>query len=126
MNIVSFLGNYFNQHLSCRCSFINFIDNCCLFSSEGTTQRDPLAMAMYSIGVTPLINTLQGRQLCQVWFVDDATAGGSINGLYDWWCALKSKEPSYGYFVNAAKTWLIVKPEYLDLANEVFWNTGWH
>ena len=31
--------------------------------------------------------------------------------------------PSYGYFVNASKTWLIVKPEYLDLAGEVFRNT---
>ena len=26
--------------------------------------------------------------------------------------------------MNASKTWLIVKPEYLDLANEFFWNTG--
>ena len=81
-------------------------------------------MAMYSIGVTPLINTLQGPQISQVWFADDATAGGSINGFYDWWCALKSKGPSYGYFVNTSKTWLIVKPEYRNLANEVFRNTG--
>ena len=28
--------------------------------------------------------------------------------------------PFYGYFMNVSKTWLIVKPEYLDLANEVF------
>ena len=26
--------------------------------------------------------------------------------------------------MNAPKTWLIAKPEYLDLANEVFQNTG--
>ena len=81
-------------------------------------------MAMYSIGATPLINTLQDPQIRQVWFADDATAGGSLKGLYDWWCALKSKGSSYGYFVNESKTWLIVKPEYFDLAKEVFQDTG--
>ena len=99
-----------------------FIDNCCILSSEGTTQGDPLAMTMYSIDVTLLVNDLWGPCIRQVWFTDDATAGGSLNGLYDWWCRLKSLEPSYGYFVNASKTWLIVKPEYLNLAGEVFWN----
>ena len=33
-------------------------------------------------------------------------------------------EPSYGYFVDASKTWLIVKLEYLDLTGEVFQDTG--
>ena len=40
-----------------------FIDNRCIFSSERTTQGDPLAMAMYSICVTPLINNLQGPDI---------------------------------------------------------------
>ena len=40
-----------------------FIDMCCLFSSEGTTQGNPLAMAMYSIGVTLLIKDLQGPHI---------------------------------------------------------------
>ena len=73
-----------------------FIDNCCILSSEETTQGDPLAMAMYSVGVTPLINDLHGPHIYQIWFADDATAGGSLNGLYDWWCRLKSLGPSYG------------------------------
>ena len=60
-----------------------FIDNCCLFSSEGTTQGDPLAMAMYSISVTPLIHALQVSGIQQVWFADDATAGGSLKGLHN-------------------------------------------
>ena len=96
-----------------------FIDNHCIYSSKGTEQGDPLAMAMYSIGVTPLINDLQGPHVRQVWFADDATAGGSLTGLHKWWSELQSLGPSYGYFVNASKTWLIVKPEYLDVAREL-------
>ena len=101
-----------------------FIDNHCIYSSEGTTQEDPLAMAMYSIGITPLIKDLQVPHMHQVWFANDATAGGSLNGLHEWWSRLQSWGPSYGYFVNASKTWLIVKPEHLDVASEVFQNTS--
>ena len=81
-------------------------------------------MVLYSTGVTPLIKDLQGPHICQVWFADDATVGGSLNGLHEWWSRLQSLGPSYGYFLNACKTWLIVKPEYLDLALEIFKNTG--
>ena len=101
-----------------------FIDNHCIYSSEGTTQGDPLAMTMYSIGITPLIKDLQGPHIRQVWFDDDATAGGSLTGLHEWWSGLQSLGPSYGYFVNAYKTWLSVKPEYLDVACELFKNTS--
>ena len=77
-------------------------------------------MAMYSISVTPLINDLQGPHIRQVWFADDATAGGSLTGLHEWWSGLQSLGPSNGYFVNASKPWLIVKPEYLNVALELF------
>ena len=61
-----------------------FVDNHCIYSSEGTTQGDPLAMAMYSIGITPLIKDLQAPHMGQVWFADDATGVGSLNGLREW------------------------------------------
>ena len=46
-----------------------------LLSKEGTTQGDPLAMAMYALGmcIYPLITQLCGPAR-QVWFADDATA----------------------------------------------------
>lgn len=42
-------------------------------STEGTSQGDPLAMAMYALAITPLINKLiqMKPDVKQVWFVDD-------------------------------------------------------
>ena len=74
-----------------------------------TTQEDPLAMAMYAISVFPLINELCECDVNQTWFADDAMAGGSLNDLRGWWSRLVTLGPAYGYFVNAVKTWLIVK-----------------
>ncbi len=55
-----------------------FINGDTLLSQEGTTQGDPLAMAMYAIAVTPLIHQLEESEIKQVWFADDATAGGNL------------------------------------------------
>ena len=83
-----------------------------LSSTEGTTQGDPLAMAMYAIAVTPLINHLHQLQpdISQVWYANDATAAGQLEPLLQWWKLVSSMGPLYGYFSNAIKTYLIVKP----------------
>ena len=47
---------------------------------EGTTQGDPLAMAMYAIGTLPLIRRLS-NSVTQVWYADDAAAAGSLKNL---------------------------------------------
>ena len=67
-----------------RVNIPSFIDGYNILSSEGTTQGDPLAMAMYSVSVTPLITLLQDPSVAQVWFADDATAGGTPQGLLTW------------------------------------------
>ena len=89
-----------------------------LSSTEGATQGDPLAMAMYAIAITPLINHLRRTQpdILQIWFADDATAAGQLAPLLQWWKLLLSQSPLYGYNPNAIKTYLIVKPQFLDSA----------
>ena len=50
---------------------------------EGTTQGDPLAMAMYALAVKPLIGKLKSDapNMKQVWYADDATGANSCDDL---------------------------------------------
>ena len=101
-----------------------FINGETLLSREGTTQGDPLAMAMYAIGILPLINQLKSTTAKQVWFADDATASGRLHHLRNWWTKLNELGPAYGYFANSKKTWLIVKEKNLPMAMELFSDSG--
>ena len=101
------------------------VDGEILYSQEGTTQGDPLAMAMYAIATLPLIHRLaESCSTRQVWFADDATAGGQLPQLKCWWDQLRRIGPDYGYHANAAKSWLIVKEEHLDQAVTIFGSSG--
>ena len=95
----------------------------CMKSKEGTTQGDPLAMAMYAIGTQPLIRRLDGIAK-QVWYADDSAAGSSIKRLREWWDLLEEIGPLYGYFPNSSKTHIITKPKHAESAREVFQGTG--
>ena len=55
---------------------------------------------------------------------DDATAGGSLQDLREWWDRLAQLGPDYGYYPNAEKTWLIVKEDYLEEAKAKFNGSG--
>ena len=99
-----------------------FIDCSSLLSQEGTTQGDPLAMAMYAVATIPLIRRLPD-DVQHVWYADDASATGGLSNLRAWWDELLSLGPAYGYHPNAQKTWLITKPEHMATAEEVFSGT---
>ena len=60
------------------------IDGATLLSTEGTTQGDALAMAMYGIGILPLIKKLQTCDVTQAWYADDAAAAGSTANIRCW------------------------------------------
>ena len=59
-----------------------------------------------------------------MWYADDATAGGKLVSLLRWWKHLLAYGPMYGYFPNAAKTCLIVKPDQLNCAQTLFNGTN--
>ena len=80
-----------------------FIDGESIFSQEGTTQGDPLAMAMYATAITPLINRLETELVKQTSYADDAAVGGKLVDLKAWWDRLTDFGPDYGYFPNAKK-----------------------
>ena len=58
-----------------------FVDGESILSQEGTTQGDPLAMAMYALGILPLISAVSTAGATQTWYADDATAGGHLTHL---------------------------------------------
>ena len=58
-----------------------FVGGETISSQEGTTQGDPLAMAMFALGIKPLINDISTEDTKQVWYADDASAGGDLNSL---------------------------------------------
>ena len=96
-----------------------------ILSMEGTTQGDPLAMAMYTLAVTPLIDQLKAscQEVRQVWYADDATGASTVRGLRLWWKELADRGPSFGYNPNASKTYLIVEQEHVELAKTEFADT---
>ena len=55
--------------------------------------------------------------------VDDFSAGGSIINLKHWWDTLCKLGPKFGYFPEASKCWLIIKPEAAEKAHTIFKDT---
>ena len=94
-----------------------------ILSREGTTQGDPLAMAMYALALVPMITRLS-NVVKQVWYADDVAAAGHLADLRTWWDMLCDIGPQFGYFVNSSKTFLIVKGIHLPLARSIFGDTG--
>ena len=100
-----------------------FVGGEVIFSKEGTTQGDPLAMVFFSLASVPLIRAVAVEATTQIWFADDAASGGRLSLLREWWDKLNHYGPIYGYFPNAVKTYLVVKPEKAADAERIFHDT---
>ena len=61
-----------------------FVGGETILSQEGTTQGDPLAMAMYALALVPMIAQLNDT-VKQIWYADDAAAAGQLSNLRIWW-----------------------------------------
>lgn len=95
-----------------------------ILSAEGTTQGDPLAMALYALSIQPLITSLQeASTIKQCWFADDASGAGSTIEIKRWWDMLSTLGPEFGYFPNDKKCWIIAKPDKEERVKEVFKET---
>ena len=78
-------------------------------------------MALYALSIQPLITGLQAMSHAkQCWFADGASGAGTIPEIKQWWDGLNILGPGIGYFPNAKKCWIIVKPEKEELVKEVF------
>ena len=100
-----------------------------LKSREGTTQGDPLGMAIYAIAITPLLNLMMNVMVQHektgsiVAFADDLTAVGRFASLRKWWDALLDVGPKLGYNPQPIKSWLIVKDSKVAEAKHHFQGT---
>ena len=101
-----------------------------LESNKGTTQVDPVSMAIYGIGVTLLINMLvdivvnstesQDRALV---YADDFSAAAKLEGPRKWCDTLTIIRPKFGYYPEPTKTWLLVKLYASQRTNKIFSGT---
>ena len=89
-------------------------------SKEGTTQGDPLGMAIYAIGLTPMLEELKNFNIIMVAFADDLTAVGTFDSLRSWWDNLMKTGPIFGYHPQPTKSWLIVKDARIGDAKRSF------
>ena len=98
-----------------------------IFSAEGTTQGDNLAMPFYAFGTSILLYQLRQTtpNVKQTWLADDATGAGTIQQLKEWWDAVIDLGNKFGYYVDQLKSFIIVKnDEDLEKAKATFENDG--
>ncbi|EDO48836.1 predicted protein [Nematostella vectensis] len=73
---------------------------------------------------TALHNIRAASSTKQCWFADDACGAGSILEIKKWWDNINTLGPSFGYFPNAKKCWIISKADKEASAREVFSGTA--
>jgi hypothetical protein len=92
-----------------------------LHSREGVTQGDPVSMLMYALAAMPLIQSLKKISgVTQNWYADDAAAIGKLENLALWLESLIHEGPAYGYIPEPKKSYLIVAPQFMERAKELF------
>ena len=93
-----------------------------LLSSEGTTQGDPMAMAIYALGLSALREKIkyEDTNIKEVTYADDKVGAGKLKDLRKWWDLINIHGPLIGYHPNPSKSCLIVKADLVEEAKEKF------
>ena len=81
-------------------------------------------MYVYAIGILPLIKYLPSPESwTQLWYADDASAGGLLKDLQEQFLLLCSHEADFGYFLEPLKCF-VVESSQQSLANDIFGHLG--
>ena len=59
-----------------------------IYSVECTTQEDPIAMPLYAVAITPLLQIIkldEAHKVRQAAFADDLSSAGKLAKLRNWW-----------------------------------------
>ena len=92
-------------------------------SQEGTPQGDPAAMPVYVLATVPLLESVSTNDTKQAAYVDDLISAGQLQPQLNWWENLLKVAPTVGYYPKPSKSWLIVKAEKVELAQQIFKDT---
>ena len=97
-------------------------------SRERSTQPGPVSMAIFDIGITPLINMLivilSNEYSANVMvYANDFSASRNLQDLRRWWNVLTEIGPKFGYYSETTKTWLVVKPCASEKVESVFFGS---
>ena len=96
-----------------------------IFSKEGCTQGSGCAMQAYAIGNLPLVKALKNpSKWIQNWYADDGSCLGELKNLVEWLKMLLVEGPKHGYYNEVSKMVLVVAPEFIEQAKEVFEGYG--
>ena len=100
------------------------IEKCSLSSPPHSSCRDVcssivvvvVVVVVVIVVVVVVIHKIQTNRSTQIWYADDASSGGKLEPLKQWWDRLDKSGPYFGYFCNQKKSWLRAKPQFLESA----------
>ena len=101
-----------------------------LHSKEGVQQGDPLAMILYGISLTPLIEKLKKEtndptlniKTLQTWYADDAAIVDTPTRTAKIITTLQKYGPSFGYYVQPEKSLHICSEQDEIISKQIFSN----
>ena len=92
-----------------------------IYSREGATQGDPLAMIFYDVSLLSLIQKLKDpNNVLQCWYAGDSAAIAKLNKLEIWLKNLIEEGPAFVYFPDPSKSFLVVDEQYAEEAHHIF------
>ena len=81
-------------------------------------------MPIFALGSLPLLNITTTDNSTYAAYVDDTSCVGKLRNITTWWNKPNTFGPTIGYFPNAKKSWLIVKPKKYETAKCIFKDTN--